>query len=599
MNANTNYTYSLLLLIAGAISLATMQVAWKRRHVVPYATPLAIFSLGTALWALPYAVHWADLFRFSEFFWVDMTYFGVIIVPTAFLAFALSYTDKAHWLSKRTILLLTIVPLLTLVFLWTDPMFGVFFAGKRSGAVAVIIEGGIWFWFQLAYSYSLIAYGMLLMFRAFLRFPQTYRGQIGMMIIGCLIPVALSAIGIFGTSPIPNLDLTPISFTLTGVFISVAVFRFGFLDLRPIAYEILFANLSDAVIVVDEKDRIIELNPRADDIIGDMLNSPIGRRIEELQALIPEIPSDYYKIQEGQIEFSIFGPPTRHFEVTISPLVDRSKVFRGRILTLRDITERKKAAIALEQANEEIKQFAYIVSHDLRAPLVNLKGFSSELRIALDEIQSAVSAALPHMDGEQRRSLSLALDEDVPEALSFIESSVTRMDGLINAVLRLSRLGRRELDLEPLDMEALVQVTLETLAHQIEERQGKVTVGSLPEVVADRTSMEQIMGNLLGNAVKYLDPDRPAELEITAEHGLDETTFRVRDNGRGIAEDDMDKVFAPFRRIGRQDMPGEGMGLPYVQALVRRHGGRIWCESKLGVGTTLSFTISAPPPPQR
>ena len=282
----------------------------------------------------------------------------------------------------------------------------------------------------------------------------------------------------------------------------------------------------------------------------------------------------------------------------------------------RSITERERAAEALreahdrleirvkertaelEQANEEIKQFAYIVSHDLRAPLVNLKGFSTELRFALDEIQSAMSTALPHLNEEQRQTLTFALEEDVPEALSFIDSSATRMDDFIGALLKLSRLGRRELQLEPVDMEALVQTTLDSLAHQIEKHQGKVTVGPLPEVVADRTSMEQIVGNILGNAVKYLDPYRPAEIEITAECDDGETIFRIRDNGRGIAEDDMPKVFAPFRRIGRQDVPGEGMGLPYVQALVRRHGGRLWCESELGAGTTFTFTIPAPPPPQ-
>jgi len=166
------------------------------------------------------------------------------------------------------------------------------------------------------------------------------------------------------------------------------------------------------------------------------------------------------------------------------------------------------------------------------------------------------------------------------------------MDHFVSALLKLSRLGRRELRLEPVDMDALVQATLESLAHQIEERQVEVTVGPLPEVVADRTSMEQIMGNLLGNAVKYLDPDRPGRIGIIAQRGPGETTFHIRDNGRGIAEDDMDKVFAPFRRIGRQDVPGEGMGLPYVQALVRRHGGRIWCESEPGVATTFTFTIS-------
>jgi signal transduction histidine kinase len=268
----------------------------------------------------------------------------------------------------------------------------------------------------------------------------------------------------------------------------------------------------------------------------------------------------------------------------------------------REIVERRRAeeqlqryAAELEQANEEVKQFAYIVSHDLRGPLTNLKGFSEELSYALEVIGSAMDKALPHLDEKQRQAVTVAFEEDVPEALGFINSSVTRMDHFINAVLKLSRLGRRELKFEPVDMEALVQAALQTLGHQIEERHVKVSVGPLPAVVADRTSMEQILGNLLGNAVKYLNPDRPGEIGVTGECDHDETIFRVRDSGRGIAEEDMDKVFAPFRRAGKQDVPGEGMGLPYVQTLVRRHGGRIWCESQPGKGSTFYFTIPAKP----
>ncbi|MBU1751120.1 MAG: PAS domain S-box protein, partial [Chloroflexi bacterium] len=226
----------------------------------------------------------------------------------------------------------------------------------------------------------------------------------------------------------------------------------------------------------------------------------------------------------------------------------------------RELTERKRAeeqlqryAVELERANEEVKQFAYIVSHDLRAPLVNCKGFAAELRLALNAVRAAMGAALPHLDGKQRSAAILALEEDIPEALGFIESSVNRMDGFIGALLTLSRLGRRVLTLETVDVNALIQTTLQTLAYQLEERQATVAVGRLPDVVADRTSMEQILGNILTNAVGYLAPDRPGEIEITAERGSNETTFTIRDNGRGIAAEDMDKVFAPFRRAGKQD----------------------------------------------
>ena len=273
-------------------------------------------------------------------------------------------------------------------------------------------------------------------------------------------------------------------------------------------------------------------------------------------------------------------------------------VFVGAV---QDVTQRKQAdeqlqryAAELERANEEVKQFAYIVSHDLRAPLVNLKGFAAELRSAFDVVVAAANAALPGLEESQRRDVTMAIEEDVPEALGFIDSSTSHMDHFIGAVLKLSRLGRRDLHPEVVDMEALTSAALASLAHQIEERQAQVTMGYLPLVVADRTAMEQIMGNILGNAVKYLDPDRPGTIDISAKKDHDEVTFCVRDNGRGISAEDMPKVFAPFRRAGAQDVPGDGMGLPYVQTLVRHHGGRIWCESELGVGSTFAFALPLP-----
>jgi signal transduction histidine kinase len=209
----------------------------------------------------------------------------------------------------------------------------------------------------------------------------------------------------------------------------------------------------------------------------------------------------------------------------------------------------------------------------------------------LSEIESVMSTVGDHLDEEQKKALSHALEEDAPEALAFIDTSATHMDHFISALLKLSRLGRRELKLELVDVNGIVETCLQTLAHQIAESQTEVSVGQLPEIVADQTSIEQIVGNILSNAIKYLRPDRPGKVEITAVQGEDETLFQIRDNGRGIAPRNMDKVFAPFRRAGNEDVPGDGMGLAYVQALVRRHAGRIWCESEPGVGTLMSFTI--------
>jgi signal transduction histidine kinase len=252
----------------------------------------------------------------------------------------------------------------------------------------------------------------------------------------------------------------------------------------------------------------------------------------------------------------------------------------------------KERTSELEAANEEVRRFAYIVSHDLRAPLVNLKGFSDELRTAVHVLQGILPAVRPYLETPQYTDVARALEQDIPEALHFIETSVTRMDHLIRAMLHLSRLGHRELAFESLDMRALVQETVQTLAHQVARGQVQVMVEPLPTVTADRTAMEQIMGNLLANAVAYLVAGRPGKIAVTGERRPDATVFAVRDNGRGIAAEDIPKVFEPFRRVGRQEVPGEGMGLAYVRMLVRRHGGEIQCHSTLGVGTTFTFTVA-------
>ena len=116
-------------------------------------------------------------------------------------------------------------------------------------------------------------------------------------------------------------------------------------------------------------------------------------------------------------------------------------------------------------------------------------------------------------------------------------------------------------------------------------------MNELPTVLADRTAMGQIMGNLLDNAVKYLEPERDGFLEIRGERTSIDTVIIVRDNGRGMTPQDIPRVFELFRRVGKQDVPGEGMGLTYVKSLVRRHGGRIWCESEIGKGSAFTFTI--------
>ena len=248
----------------------------------------------------------------------------------------------------------------------------------------------------------------------------------------------------------------------------------------------------------------------------------------------------------------------------------------------------------LTEANEEIQRFAYIVSHDLRAPLVNIMGFTSELESASAVIGDFVSRAAEH-DPEGTRDIVVAAQEDVPESIGFIKTSAAKMDRLIGAILKLSREGRRTLLAEPVTMRPLLEGIAASLQHQAETSGAEISIGPLPDVISDRLVLEQVFSNLLENALKYQHPGRPGRIVVSGRLSDRQAVITVEDNGRGIAERDLERVFELFRRAGDQSVPGEGIGLAHVRALVRRLGGRIDCVSRQNVGSTFRVEIPRTP----
>jgi signal transduction histidine kinase len=256
----------------------------------------------------------------------------------------------------------------------------------------------------------------------------------------------------------------------------------------------------------------------------------------------------------------------------------------------------------LGRANEEIQRFAYIVTHDLRAPLVNVMGFTSELETSLEALQAYIGEAVPEngaaaaQDAEDRlgEAARLAAFEELPESIGFIRSSTRKMDGLINAILKLSREGRRTLKPEPIDLPKLLENAASSVRHQVVEAGGEVIIeGKPPAMLSDRLTLEQIVGNLLDNAVKYRAPQRPLRIRIQAEAGPGNLiVVKVADNGRGIAGQDHERIFELFRRSGAQDQPGEGIGLAHVRSMARNIGGDIVVQSELGAGSTFELTFA-------
>lgn len=246
----------------------------------------------------------------------------------------------------------------------------------------------------------------------------------------------------------------------------------------------------------------------------------------------------------------------------------------------------------LAEANEEVQRFATVVTHDLRAPLVNVMGFASELENSLEPLQALLEAANARHPALVSLAARTALASDIPEALGFIRSSTDRMDRLINAILKLSREGRRVLHPEPVVMDDLITGLAGSLSHQLEAAAATLVLEpGLPDVFSDRLALEQIFGNLLDNAVKYLAPGRPGRITVRGRDRGRFLVYEVADNGRGIEARDLARIFEPFRRAGRLDRPGEGIGLAHVRALTRRLGGSIACDSTPGAGSVFRVTL--------
>lgn len=247
----------------------------------------------------------------------------------------------------------------------------------------------------------------------------------------------------------------------------------------------------------------------------------------------------------------------------------------------------------LARANEEVQRFAYIVTHDLRAPLVNIMGFTSELEASLTPIRKHMERADPGSDPLAAEA-RVAATEDLPEAIDFIRSSTRKMDGLINAILKISRDGRRPLKPERLALGDVLQAAADAIHHQVVEGDGEIVVSAgFPEIVSDRLALEQIFGNLLDNAVKYADPARPLRVELRGRAlPADRYLVEVVDNGRGIAVEDHERIFELFRRSGQQNTAGEGIGLAHVRTLIRNLGGDITVSSEPGRGSTFAVVLA-------
>lgn len=267
--------------------------------------------------------------------------------------------------------------------------------------------------------------------------------------------------------------------------------------------------------------------------------------------------------------------------------------YAGRVALLKAFRSKDQLATALadktaklEALNREMEDLLYVASHDLRAPLINVQGFSRELHLALDTLRS-------HNGKSPETNAALS---DIDESLQFILTGVARMDGLIASLLNVSRIVTRTKPTEQVDLNVLVRKLVDSFHYQLTEKDIAIDIDPLPVVTGDASRLGQLFGNLIDNAIKYMGKRPRRLIHIGTSRQGDESSFFVRDSGPGIPADQHEQVFRLFRRLANGNSPGEGIGLTMVRKIVEKHGGRIWVESTPGDGATFWFTLNSGPP---
>ena len=347
----------------------------------------------------------------------------------------------------------------------------------------------------------------------------------------------------------------------------------------------LLAAITDTVITLDPSWRILTWNPAAEKFLGFTAEEAIGKRSEEV-ILIDQTevdrPALRAKLAAGEVVHTVGrirqkGGAWVDMDSSTVPVRDAEGNSLGYVCIMHDIRSNKQIerqlrehAEEVEDANKELDSFTYSVSHDLRAPLRAIDGFS---RILVEDFSGRMS-------------------KDEVRLLDVIRKNTVQMGQLIDDLLAFSRMGRKELVVGPVDMKALLIDLVPEVLEGTEDRVIDLRAKFIPPCVGDRALLRQVWFNLVSNAVKYTRKRERAVISVSGEEIGDELVYKVEDNGAGFDMQYIDKLFGVFQRLHKPtDFEGTGVGLALVQRIVRRHGGRVWAEGTPGNGATFWFTL--------
>ena len=532
-----------------AVGIAAAILAWRRR-ADPGATPLVLFLVGQTWWST------CTLFRVSsttvpeELLWTRLGWIGVVVVPVTWVAFSLEYTGRDEYLTRRSVALLSVVPVLTVVLAFTPAyhdLLAIQQASSATGGEVVVEQGGVWFTVIAVYTYILTVVGIVPILQMLWSTASTFRGQSMTLLVGAFTPLVMNVLFNLDAFGGIAVDPTPIAFSVSGVAYLGAISQFELFGKNPApnwrARQFLFDNIQEGAVVVDRHDVVVEMNEACAEILTISREDALGAQAADVLPDYESFPGH----EEASTKLTIDdGQASRSYDVTVTEITNRQNVPLGAIYTLHDITQYLRQQQRLKVLNRALR-------HNIRTETNIIYGYADQPDSAAADIVKQRAMRIVDVAEKGRDAIELfdtATEEPQPESLSFL-------------------------------LEFTVQQARESYPDV------EFTVDGPSTDVAVAKVLRTVLRNVVENAAEHNTGDsRHVDLSATVDE--DTATVHVVDDGPGIDEYELDVLESGTETAIQH---GSGLGLWVVKWGVELVGGSVQFESRRPTGTRVILTI--------
>ncbi|MFC7129544.1 histidine kinase N-terminal 7TM domain-containing protein [Haloferax chudinovii] len=557
---HTAYAYPMVFaaVVAAVLSAYAVQFV-RRRGRNPIVVSFAVLTAAVAFWTATTAVKLLLVDPDAKLLAYKLLHVGAMTAAPTFFVFALAYTGRRKLLDRYVVASLYVVPAVFLVVLFTNPLELGYTGWQLStvdGVTTVSVTDGPVSVFGLVYGFVLLFLGFGVIGQYALELDRPYRTQATLLLVGMAVPSVVAALELTGTPPLAGgVNLIPASLAVPAVTFGIAVYRYRLLDILPLAYATAGAHSADGLVVLDADEVVVHVNDHVRPLLGTggpLLGRPASEAVPNYGDLAGDPPSCDALVEGG-----------RYVELTRIPL-DRAGDPLGWVVSVRDVTPRKRYELALESRNDELEVLNRIVRHDIR----------NDMQL----VTAYIDIVLEHepLSDEARTQLETALRR----ALNTVD-----LTDVLGQLMRATNDDERRRALDVGD-------ALHEAVEDVREGYPNATfaVGDLPSAtVFANDLLDSVFVNVLKNAVVHSDRDEPS-IAIAATADGERVTVRIADDGPGIADEQKSVVFGKGAK--GLESPGTGTGLYLVDTIVSNFGGTVRIEDNEPRGSV--FVIELP-----